>query len=339
MRPALLRLAEVEPSLVKDYLAHQGIPAHIADWKYFDSRFSRNLDRGFVCVNSDKVCGFLGLIPFKARKDGRTLECAWSCDWSIEASQAAAGMGIMLLKQAQDAYQGIFNVGGNENTRRIFPRLAERTVWDAGVNLVLPLRLGPSLAGVAPRFLRRTLMQGFWRNVPLKWVRSRSKDQGIRMEPGVSAEIAPLIENAAQDWCPAYDFEYVRWQLETCPAVVCWSCFLPAGRQSAVIVWRSVDSTDYWRLVVLGVRTAKSEARLLLSRAIEFVYKQNGAALSAITSHLDRELLDLLTSHGFLCRRSRLPFYAMRGRDTSVSFDEFTVLNFLDADQAYRFRL
>jgi len=339
MRPALLRLDEVEPSLVKDYLAGQEIPPDIADWKYFDVRFNRSLDRGFVCVKDGKVCGFLGLIPFKARKEGRTLECAWSCDWSIDAAQVAGGMGIMLLKQAKDAYDGIFNVGGNENTRRIFPRLADRTVWDAGVSLVLPLRLGPSLAGIAPQFLRRTLMQSFLRNLPLKWVRASAEDPGIKIEEGVSSEIASLVEDPGQDWCPVYDAEYVHWQLEACPAVVCWSCYFAAAPRSAVIVWRSVDSPDYWRLVVLGLRAAEDQARQLVKRTIEFVYDQNGASLFAIASRLDRELIELLTGEGFLRRGTRLPFYGMRGRETKVSIDEFRALNFLDADQAYRFRL
>ena len=334
-----MRLAEAEPTLIKEYLARQGVPAHIADWKYFDAHFSRRLDRGFACMNNHKVCGFLGLIPFKAQREGRTLECAWSCDWSIDASQVAGGMGIMLLKQARTAYDGIFNVGGNENTRRILPRLADRTVWDAGVSLVLPLRLGPSLARIAPQFARRALAKGLLRKLPVKWVRSSGEDHAIRVKPGVPAEIATLIENRDQDWCPVYDFKYVRWQLETCPAVECWSCYVSPAPRSAVIVWRSVDSNDYWRLVVLGIRGAEEEARVLLTRAIEFVYKQNGAVLTTIASHLDRELLTLLTAHGFLRRRTRLPFYAMRGRDAGTSFDEFKELNFLDADQAYRFRL
>ena len=142
MRPSLLKLAEAPPTLVRDYLVRQDISPEIVDWKYFDARFSRGRERGFVCMKDDKVCGFLGLIPFQVRKDARTLECAWSCDWSVDASQVAGGMGIMMVKQAKDAYDAVFNVGGNENTRRIFPRLSDRTVWDAGISFVLPLRLG-----------------------------------------------------------------------------------------------------------------------------------------------------------------------------------------------------
>jgi hypothetical protein len=341
MRPALLRLAEAEPSLVKDYLVRQEIAADIVDWKYFDSRFNRSLNRGFVCMKDGKVCGFLGLIPFKARKNARVLECAWSCDWSVDASQVAGGMGIMLVKQAKEAYDAIFNVGGNENTRRIFPRLAEQTVWDAGINLVLPLRLGPILARAAPRFLQRPLTQvRFLRNFPLKWVRTSAMDQGIRIERGVSAEIAPLIEDPGQrEWCPLYDYEYVWWQLGACPAIVSWSCYIPSQSipRTAAIVWRSATSADFWRCSLWGIQNAKDEAELLLRRVIQFVYQQDGSALFAIASHLDQELMSLLTGQGFLRRRKRLPFYGMRGRDANLAFDEFGILSFLDADMAYRF--
>jgi hypothetical protein len=293
-----------------------------------------------VCVKDDKVCGFLGLIPFKVQKDVRMLECAWSCDWSVDATQVAGGMGIMLVKQAKDAYDAVFNVGGNENTRRIFPRLSDRTVWDAGISLVLPLRLGAILTKVAPRFLQPLTERKFLRDLPLKWVRTASTDDQVRIEPGVSMEIAPLLEDPGQrEWCPLYDYEYVRWQLETCPAVSCWSCYIPAqpAPRAAAIVWRSATSTDFWRLAVYGVQNAPDEAKVLIRRAIQFVHQQNGAALSAIASHLDQELIGALTLQGFLRRRARLPFYGMRGRETKLAFDEFGVMSFLDADLSYRF--
>lgn len=340
MRPVLLNLSEVQPSLVKDYLVRQEIPPDIVDWKYFDSHFNRGQDRGFVCLKENKVCGFLGLIPFRARKDGRTLECAWSCDWSVDASQVVGGMGIMLVKQAKEAYDAIFNVGGNENTRRIFPRLADRTVWDAGISLALPLRLGAILTKLAPRFLHGPLARrNFLRNLPLKWIRTREADQRVRVEPGVSAEIAHLFEERDQsEWCPLYDYEYIRWQLKTCPAVVSWSCYVPSpSPRTAGIVWRSASSTDFWRLALWGARNAEDEAKLLIRRMVQFVYQQKGAAVSAIASHLDQPLISLLTAHGFLRRPGRLPFYGMRGRDANLTFDEFGILSFLDADLAYRF--
>jgi hypothetical protein len=341
MRPSLVRLAEAQPSLVQDYLVRQQIPLEIAEWKYFDSRFSRGQERGFVCMKENKVCGFLGLIPFKAQKEARTLECAWSCDWSVDASQVAGGMGIMLIKQAKEAYDAVFNVGGNENTRRIFPRLADRTVWDAGVSLVLPLRLGAILTKLAPPFLQRPLAQTkFLHHLPLKWIRTAREDDGVQIEPGVPEECAPLFEDPHQgEWCPLYDYEYVRWQLVTCPAVASYSCYIPAqpAPRAAAVIWRSAASTDFWRLAFWGVRNSAEEARSVIRRAIQFVYEQRGAALSAIASHLDQELISLLSAQGFLQRRARLPFYGMRGRDAKLTFDEFGVLSFLDADLPYRF--
>jgi hypothetical protein len=155
----------------------------------------------------------------------------------------------------------------------------------------------------------------------------------------VSAEIAPLIEVPDQEWCPLYDYEYVRWQLGTCPAVVSWSCYIPAesSPRLAAIVWRSATSEDFWRCSFWGIQNAKDEAKVLLRRVIQFVYQQGGSALFAVASRLDRELMSLLTAQGFLQRRKRLPFYGVRGRDANLAFDEFGTLSFLDADMAYRF--
>jgi hypothetical protein len=339
MRPSLLRLAEAQPSLVQDYLVSQEIPLEISRWKYFDPRFNRGRERGFVCMKDDKVCGFLGLIPFQVRKDARTLECAWSCDWSVDASQVAGGMGLMLVKQAKDAYDAVFNVGGNEKTRRIFPRLSDRTVWDAGISLVLPLRLGAILTKLAPPFLRSLTRGKFLRDFPLKWMRGAGLDNRVQVDPGVSLEIAPLLEDAGGEWRPLYDYEYVRWQLETCPAVCSWSCYIPAqpAPRAAAIVWRSAASTDFWRLAVWGTHHAEDDARFLIRQAIQFVHQQNGAALFAIASHLDQQLIGALTAQGFFRRRGRLPFYGMRGRETKLTFDEFQVMSLLDADLPYRF--
>jgi hypothetical protein len=176
--------------------------------------------------------------------------------------------------------------------------------------------------------------------IPLRWVSTRATDERVRIEPGVSAEIAPLFEEPGpKEWFPLYDYEYVRWQLETCPVVSCWSGYIPAqpAPRAAAMIWRSASSTDFWRLALWGVRTAPEEAELLVKRMAQFAYQQNGAAVFAVASHLDRELLQLLSAQGFLRRRNRLPFYAVRGRDANLAFDEFGAMSFLDADMAYRF--
>jgi hypothetical protein len=159
-------MSEADPAAVKRYLLGRQMPPEIIDWKYFDERFNRGRERGLVWVRGDEVAGFLGLIPFHTEIEGSRAECAWLCDWSIDPSQAG-GMGLMLLKRAGGLYDGLFNLGGNENTRQIVPRLADRTVPDAAVNLVLPLRLGSVFAGLPGGLVKRVLSrQKFLQHIP-----------------------------------------------------------------------------------------------------------------------------------------------------------------------------
>jgi hypothetical protein len=325
---------------VKKYLSCHEVEPEIADWKYFDSHFNRNRERGVVWVREGRVAGFLGLIPFCVEK-GRVCasQCAWSCDWSVDPLEAG-GMGLMLAKRARDLYDGIFNVGGNENTRRIFPRLADRTVPDAAVNLVLPLRLGSTFALLPPGVLKRTLSrQRLLQQIPLHWGRDRSRI-GVSIEPGLSPRVISVLGDVGPCyWQPLYDSEYVDWQLVRCPTVNCWSCWISSDSppRTAALIWTSRSSTGYWRLAFCGVMADLERIEALTGAIASFVRGQKGIALFAMASHLESGLMNLLARQGFLRRRAKLPFYVMRGRNRELPLDEFKTLNFLDADLAYRF--
>jgi len=339
MRSGLQPMSEADPAAVKRYLAERQIDPEIIEWKYFDARFNRRRERGVVWARENKVAGFLGLIPFCAEKDGVRTECAWSCDWSVDSSQAG-GMGLMLVKRARDFYDGIFNVGGNENTRRLFPRLADRTVVDAGVSLVLPLRLGSIFGILPPGVWKRALSKPqFLQQIPLRWVRQGSRAR-ISIEPGIPARAMSAFDEAAPgDWHPLYDSEYVEWQLGRCPAMQCWTCSISSESpvRTAALLWRSRSSSAYWRLALCGARSDLEKIQMVVGAIVSFVYAQRGVALFAVASHLENDLADLLVRQGFLRRRARLPFYAMRGRRSELPMDEFGVLSYLDSDLAYRF--
>ena len=332
-------MSEADPLAVKQYLAGRQIQPEILAWKYFDSRFNRDRERGVVWMREGRVAGFLGLIPFCVESVGACAQCAWSCDWSV-APLEAGGMGLMLVKRARDLYDGIFNVGGNENTRRIFPRLADRTVADAAVNLVLPLRLGSSFALLPRGMLKRALdRQRFLQQIPLRWVRDR-RSIGVSIEPGLSPRVISVLGDAApHDWRPLYDIEYVDWQMVRCPAIRCWSCWISSDSplRTAALVWTSRSSSGYWRLAFCGVKNDVEKIEALTGAIISFVHAHKGTALFAMTSHLESDLMDVLACRGFLRRRTRLPLYVMRGRNRELPIDEFRSLTLLDADLAYRF--
>ena len=330
-------MSEADPAAVKKYLLARQIPPEIVDWKYFDPSFNRNQERGVVLVRDNQVAGFLGLIPFRLAKGQLHAECAWSCDWSVDPGQG--GMGLMLVKRARELYDGIFNLGGNENTRRLFPRLADHTVPDAGVSFVLPLRLGSIFARLPKGKLRDLLnQQQTLQQIPLRWVRGLSKSE-ITIDSGLSPRVMSLADTAPQrDWRPLYDSEFLEWQFGRCPAITCWSCWISSESplRTAALIWRSRLSPKFWRFVFYGETHDFEQMERLIGAIVSFVYSQGSVALFAIASHKESDLAALLRRRGFL-RYGNLPFYALRGRCAELPTDEFSVLSFLDADLAYRF--
>lgn len=337
MRSGLMVMSEAEPAAVKKYLQSRQIQPEIIDWKYFDPSFNRHRERGVVLVRENQVTGFLGLIPFRLEKDQVRADCAWSCDWSVDPGHG--GMGLLLVKRARELYDGIFNLGGNENTRRLFPRLADRTVPNAGVSFVLPLRLGSIFARLPKGRLRDLLnRQEGLQQIPLRWVRGSNKS-AITIDSGYSPRVIALAEAPPQgDWQPLYDSEFLEWQFGRCPAITCWSCWMSSESplRTAALIWRSRSSPKFWRFVFCGERNDSGKMKSLIGAIVSFVYSQGCVALFAIASHKESDLAKLLRGHGFL-RYGNLPFYAMRGRCAELPTDEFSTLSFLDADLAYRF--
>src|SRR5258708_19222743 len=170
MRSGLMGVGGADPAAVKQYLRGRQIEPEVIEWKYFDPCFNRDRERGVVWVRGNQVAGFLGLIPFRVEKERFPADCAWSCDWSVDPL-LGGGAGLMLLKRARELYDGIFHLGGNEKTRQIFPRLADRTVPDAGISMALPLRLGCILPLLPRAFVKDLLRpQATLLQFPLPWL-------------------------------------------------------------------------------------------------------------------------------------------------------------------------
>src|SRR5690242_18802066 len=74
----ILALCDVDIADIKQYLTGKGETGATIEWKYFDSDFNKERDRGFVYLHNGKIAGFIGLIPFTASIDGQNLSAAWS---------------------------------------------------------------------------------------------------------------------------------------------------------------------------------------------------------------------------------------------------------------------
>jgi len=332
-------LSSVEPRELIEYLGREGNSAEIVQWKYFDSRFNRNRERGYTWVKDGKIGGFIGLIPFQVVLDGRIADAAWTCDWSVQ-DQTGKGTGILLVRQAQEKYDFLTQLGGNEATQKIISRLAAITVNDAGVRFYLPLRLGAIF-----RMARRRLPDipfdavGLLNRLPMHLPR-RIPTSAVVFESGVSTALSGLIEPEQHgEMYSRYDFEYVRWQVGDCPWLFSETCYTGGSSRprAAALIWREKAATDFWRIAFWSRRGADKELELVLGAAVRRIYESNGFLISAVVSRLDATATGLLRSKQFLASPRRRPLHIIDSRKTGKPVPELWPLSFLDTDFAYRF--
>ncbi|MBV8906126.1 MAG: hypothetical protein JOZ22_21010 [Acidobacteriia bacterium] len=324
---------------VQDYLRSQGESANLIDWKYFDPIFNRDRQRGHVYISDGRIAGFIGLIPFHIVEGGKRIPSAWSCDWFRDSS-APGAMGIMLVRECLKSYERIYSLGGSETTRKILPKLARLTVDDAGVVLHKPLRLGGILRPLRNRsgwpFLD---LLSFLDNVPLPRLPRNPRPTVAGLETGlVQSKIPlPLDGNGCRSH-PDYDFDYLDWQIGRCPSIVAGTCSVPPNTnpKAAVLFWRPVTSSQFWRMVVLIRPGAYDAAALAIDKVVRHVATHRGFLISVLVSRLDSGLLRLLKHKGFLSENSRRPLYVLT-HNADQTIEEPGHLSFLDTDWAYRF--
>lgn len=340
MPPSVVPLSGVPAELLREFLGRVGMTAEVADWRYLDQDFNRGRNRGFAWLRGDRIEGMIGLIPFQIAGGGPARQVNWSSDWILADPGSNPGMGILLLRRAIESSTTLFALGGNENTRKLLPRIAARTIPDAALGLHLLLRAGA--------ILRRAEQKGklgwlpkprLLYMIPLCWVPKSGSSSEIRTESGVSREIAPLLDRRhAEGWSPRYDFTYVSWQIGRSPLICCWTSYCLSGGEAraAAVYWSPAGSSDFWRLAVWYESGHRDRLDAVLRQAVSEIYRRGGMAVSAIVSRLDTEVQSALRARGFLPFGRRRPLYVCTGQD-DTPVPELSGLSYLDSDLAYRF--
>jgi hypothetical protein len=333
-------LSALDPDSLIEYLGREDHAAEAVRWKYFDSRFNRNRERGYAWVKDGKIGGFLGLVPFLVAAPNRVIDAAWTCDWSVQ-DPTARGIGILLIRQAQEKYEFLTQLGGNDATQRIISRLSSKTVNDAGIVFHLPLRVGAMLR-VARRKVPKLPVDGwsFVNRIPLRWPPRAVAPAKVTFEAGVSEVLGSLLEPVQHgDIYARYDFEYVRWQVGDCPFLFSETCYIAEGAmpRAAALIWREKTSTDFWRFAVWSREGAEKDLEMVLSSVIRRVYEANGFLLSFVASRLDQRLIELLRSKNFVAAPRRRPLHIIASKKTGEPVPELWPLSYLDTDYAYRF--
>ncbi len=244
------------------------------------------------------------------------------------------------MRQAQEKYEFLTQLGGNEATQRIISRLAAITVNDAGIRFYLPLRLGAIL-----RLARRRLPQlpfdavSIVNRFPMHLPR-KAASSAVIFEPGVSKVLSLMLEPAEHgEMYSRYDYEYVRWQVGDCPFLFSETCYLgsDSNPRVAALIWREKSSTEFWRIAFWSRAGAEKELELLLSGVVRHIYESDGFLISAVVSRLDTTAIGLLRSKQFLASPRRRPLHIIDSKKTGKPVPELWPLSFLDTDFAYRF--
>jgi hypothetical protein len=334
-------LSAIPPAALVEYLGREGNSEEIVRWKYFDSQFNRNRERGHAWMKDGKIGGFIGLIPFQVVIGGRAAEAAWTCDWSVQ-DQTGKGTGILLIRQAQANYEFLTQLGGNDATQRIISRLAAITVDDAGIMFYLPLRLGAILRLARRKLLPKVPLDAveLVNRLPLHLPRRGASSSGVKIEPGVSKILDSLLEPKPRgEMYSRYDLPYVKWQVADCPFLECETCYIGGGStvDAASLMWRLKSSPDFWRLAMWSREGAEKQAEIVLSRTIRHVYDNGGYLVSIVVSRLDTSSINLLRNKQFLTSPRRRPLHIIDSKKTGKPVPELWPLSFLDTDYAYRF--
>ena len=326
--------------LLREFLGRVGMSREVVDWRYLDDDFNRGRNRGFAWVRRDRIEGMIGLIPFRISGSGPAREVNWSSDWILADPASNPGMGILLLRRAIESSTALYALGGNENTRKLLPRIATHTVPDAGLGMHLLLRSGALLRRVDQRgILSRLPKPRLLYMLPLRWIPSPVSSSEVRTEPGVSQAIAPLLGSRhGEGWSPRYDFTYVSWQIGRSPLIRSWTSYSVGDGEprAAAVYWSPVASSDFWRLAVWYQPGSRDRLEIVLRHAVSEIYRRGGMAASAILSRLDSEVQGALRAKGFLELAGRRPLYVCAGQDANP-VPELSGLSYLDSDLAYRF--
>ncbi len=338
MAPSFQPLSALDPELLVEYLGREDFPADIVRWKYFNTEFNRGRERGYAWVKDGKIGGFLGLIPFQVVLNGRVADAAWTCDWSVQ-DQSAKGVGILLMRQAQNRYEFLTQLGGNEATQRIVSRLSSMTENQAGVVYHLPLRIGSALRVVRRKNPKLPVDAiGLVNRIPVRWPR-RISSKEVHFEPGVSQILGSFLEpERRSEFYARYDFPYLKWQITDAPHITAETCFYAENSEprAAALFWRE-RQPDFWRLTIWWRSGAEKEMDLVLSAAIRRVFESGGYILSFVVSRLDQAAINIVRSRGFVAAPRRRPLHIIVGKKDGAPIPEMWPLSYLDTDYAYRF--
>lgn len=330
----ILPLSKVKPGLLLAYLGSRGFPEAVIRWKYLDESFNRGRERGYCALRGDEMIGFMGVIPVELRRGAETRSDRWLCDWSIEDPVRDKGVGGAIADAVLSSSGRMIAFGGTEAAKKRWRLKADSYDLDAGIVFRKHLTLGSFIGGLQRRRLwPRRLSVNKLRQVAV--VPRRGDIEGVRLTEGVDPAVERLFQAGTEHWRPVYSLADLRWQLERCPQVECWTV-LGEDEESAVLLWREKEGDGTWKLALLGSERSSNGLSLCLDCAVQHALGLGGASILAVVSRLDSPFIDVLHQSGFKASGTVNPIHFL-DQDPRGIPSALERLSFLDADDGHRF--
>lgn len=122
IRPTQLEdLPELSAFLTEQQMARS---AGVLRWKYRLDKIDTDRPCSWICRYDDQIVGHIGANPTQWHSpDGSVQDGAWFVDWVVCAELRSRGIGIFLLREAEQCHGGLLTVQGSADTRNALPQL------------------------------------------------------------------------------------------------------------------------------------------------------------------------------------------------------------------------
>lgn len=327
-------LSELPPDMLIQYLGEQGTPAEIVRWKYFDDCAGTGMERGFALVDTERIVGFLGLIPVDFRKGQHSMQCCWTCDWSVRKDVRGAS-GLKLLTEVKRYRRFALTLTDSVVTTKFLSRMAASIDSDAGVVYRKYLTVG----GIAAALQRRGVpgagaiaQLGAHVRIPT-FSRQRLAVSVNRGLPPCDFE---RFHREKEHWRPSYTRAQLEWRLLRCPGLECWSTSAD-GARAAVVFWRAQQVPAEWRIALFAERGASDALRDCVHSALGKIVDEGGSAVNAMVSRWDHPLADVLQLAAFRKLRFTNTLFTLTSDNAADAIKTAGGITYLDSDFHYRF--
>ncbi len=194
---------------------YQGLKRRVFDWQFLSNPAREDLPPFVVVKDDGQVVGALGLMPVRARVNGRSLTACWVMDIFVDNAHRGRGWGQNLIRHAAFAGLSMLAFGVSDMSDPIFAE--QGWALDSTVQTLFLHVAEPGLKGVFKNFASRCKA---W------WAGRRPQPQeaarvDLSTEPPPAAEIDALWARLAPQYPNAVvrDASHLMWRYRDAPVL------------------------------------------------------------------------------------------------------------------------